>query len=305
MKVSLVKAAQDKRLLGATIDWRPQQLDLMALLEGPETTLAFCCSRQSGKSSLAAAAAVSNCTMRDDLDAMVPRGRIRYVLVASPSEDQSREFVRIAAAFVEASPVLRGCAKVRADRIDFALPSGARTAILAMPARDSSARGKSASMVILDEAGHLSDTEGPSSDERLFAGLTPSTIVFGDHARILLASTPHGEGNLFHRIVTEAEAGLLPSARAVRRTIKEMNPDVTDAWLAARRAELGEAMYRQEYEASFEAGTSNFFALSKVAFADRPAAPQEGHNWVVNRPGFDGGSGVLWSGQGLVGLAVA
>ncbi len=118
--------------------------------------------------------------MRDDLDAMIPRGRIRYCLIASPSEDQSREFVRIAAAFVEASPILRSLASVKSDRIDFALPSGAKTAILAMPARDSSARGKSAALVVLDEAGHLADTEGPSSDERLFAGLTPSTIVFGD-----------------------------------------------------------------------------------------------------------------------------
>ncbi len=96
----------------------------------------------------------------------------------------------------------------------------------------------------------------------------------------MLASTPHGEGNLFHRIVTEAEAGLLPSARAVRRTIKEMNPDVTDSWLEARRAELGEPMYRQEYEASFEAGTSNFYDLSKIVFDDRPATPHEGRNWL-------------------------
>jgi hypothetical protein len=197
--VPLVQACRDRQLLGATLDWRTQQLELMATLEGPEVLHAWNCSRQSGKTSMEAACAVANCTLREDLDQLIPRGRVRYVLVASPSEDQSREFVRVAAAFVEASPILRPLASIRSDRIDFALPTGAKTAILAMPARDSSARGKTASLICLDEAGHLADTGGPASDERLFTSLTPSTVVFGDLARILLASTPHGEGNLFHR----------------------------------------------------------------------------------------------------------
>lgn len=281
MIVPLIKACQDPLLLGATLLWRAPQLELLAHLEGPEVTHAWNCSRQSGKSSLGGAAAVWNCTMREDLDALVPRGRIRYALIASPSEDQSREFVRICKAFIEGSPILQGLASFRSDRIDFQLPNSAKTAILAMPARDSSARGKTASLIVLDEAGHLADTEGPASDERLFTSLTPSTVVFGEKARILLASTPHGEGNLFHRIVTEAEGGVLPSARAVTRTIREMNPDISEEWLQARRAELGEPMYLQEYECAWLSGVNNLFDLTRIAFVSGPADPGDAEYWIA------------------------
>jgi hypothetical protein len=54
-------------------------------------------------------------------------------LIAAPSESQSRELIRVAAGMVEVSPVLRSLATIRAEEILFDLPSGAKTALRALP----------------------------------------------------------------------------------------------------------------------------------------------------------------------------
>ena len=137
-------------------------------------------------------------------------------------------------------------------------------------------------MLIFDEAGHLTDTTGgPASDERLFTALTGSTVVFGEQARVLLVSTPHGKGNLFHRLYEGAVSGTLDSARATHRTIHEMNPDISQAWLDARRAELGEAMFEQEFLAAFTDAAGSFFDLRDVPLDDVPAPPDAARSWIA------------------------
>jgi phage terminase large subunit-like protein len=153
--VPLRRAATDPRLLGATITWRSRQLDMLDLFgDDALRLLVVAAGRQGGKTTAAGATGIWNATCRDDLDALMPRGRTRFVLLASPSEAQSRESVRVMTAMLEASPALRDLATVTADRIDFTLPSGARTAIRALPANPRSVRGMTASCVICDEAAH-------------------------------------------------------------------------------------------------------------------------------------------------------
>src|ERR1039458_3028451 len=190
--ISLVTAAQDKGLLGATLTLRPRQLALLASLEGPERTHVWAIARQQGKSTLAAMAAVHGCVFRDDLDAILPRGRTRYCLAAAPGQAQASEFVRLCEALIDASPTLRSLATVSRDRIDFALPSRAKSAILALPANSRAVRGTSASLIVLDEFAHFADTAGPASDARMLTALEPTTAVFGDAARMLVCSTPYG-----------------------------------------------------------------------------------------------------------------
>jgi phage terminase large subunit-like protein len=167
MNVSLSKAAADVALLGATVRWWPKPQELLASLEGPERVHVWSIGRQAGKSSLAACAAVHNAALRDDLDGIVPKGRTRYLLVAAPGEDQAREFVRLCDALIDASPLLRRMATVKADEIRFRKPNGAKIAIRAMAANSRTARGRSASLIVLDEFAHFTDTAGPASDEEI------------------------------------------------------------------------------------------------------------------------------------------
>jgi hypothetical protein len=191
MQAPLLKALDDPRLLGS-LPWWESQRRLLASLEEPVVTHAWNCSRQTGKSSMVAAVSVWNCCCRDDLDAIVDNRR-RHVLVISTNTEQSQNFLEIAAEFARRSPVISRWARIKQDHIEFKLPSGAKPVIVAMPARDAAARGRTASLVCLDEFGHLSGVEGPANDERLFAALTPSVTRFGDLARNVCRVAAHAK----------------------------------------------------------------------------------------------------------------
>jgi len=288
--IQLGKAARDRRLLGASIAWRPAQLGLLDSLDGPESLHLWCVARQCGKTSMAAAAAIANAALRDDLDAMLPHGRWRYVPVISPSEDQSRDFTRVAEALVEASPVLAGYAEVSAGRIDFRLPRvdehggrwTAKTSIRALPANSRSMRGLTSALVVAEEMAHWrSDTGGEADERRIWGAITPMQVAFGKAAKVLCLSTPWGEDNLFAELLKSIEGGVIPSARAVRASIVEMWPEVDRGWLEGERAKMGEDAYRTEYLAELVASGGSFFDLRGVGFEDAPARPSDGRRYVA------------------------
>lgn len=287
--VSLARAVRDKRLLGAAIGWYDGQLELFDLIAANRMFIGAI-GRQSGKSMIAAAASTHNATMCPALDLVVPSGRIRYVLAVSPSEEQSREFIRLCEMLIEASPVLAPLADVQADRILFRIPRvrpdgssfTAKTAIRALPANSRTIRGTSASMLTFDEFGHFQDSGGPGSDERVWAALMPSTRAFGDLAKIVVISTPDGPTGRFAELHNAATAGVMPGAVAVQAATAEIVPDVDEGWLEAQRVELGENLYQQEYEGRFVTTGGSFFDLDALEFDDDgPALPRDAVSWVA------------------------
>ena len=213
----------------------------------------FSIGRQSGKSTLGAMAGVHNATLRPDLDALVPHGRTRYVLAAAPAEVQAREFVTLCAAMIDASPALARLATVKTDRIDFRAGVGCADRDPG-DAGQQPIRAASASMIVLDEFAHLIDTDGSASDARMFAALEPSTRVIGDLARIVILSTPFGETGRFYELFMAAEDGVMPSSRAVRAPVWEVDERLDEAWRDRKRVEVGEDTFRQEYGAEWVAG---------------------------------------------------
>lgn len=303
--ISLTRAVQDRRLLGAdpALALWPRQLELLQSLEGPERTHLWSIGRQSGKTTLAALAAIHNATMRPDLDDILPRRRRRYVLVAGPGEEQSREFIAICKGFIEDSPLLRSMAKFSATRIDFSLPSGRSTVIRALPANSKTLRGMSASLVVGEEFAHFSSgTGGPGSDERMYRALRPSMRRFGSKARMLLVSTPDGEHGKFFELFRDAESGALPMSRAVRAPSWEVDPTYDEAQREADRHELGEDGYAEEVGAEFITGRSTFFDLDGIAFATAPALPSEGKKWIA---GLDAAFSEDFFGVCVVGESIA
>jgi phage terminase large subunit-like protein len=220
--------------------------------------------------------------MRDDLDQILPRGRRRYVLVAAPGESQSREFVRVAAGMIDGSPLLRSLATLRSDSVEFNLPSGRQTVIRALPANPRTVRGMSASLVIGDEAAHFNKDDQLVSDAAMVEALEASTSVFRVLGRMILISTPAGEVGEFYRLFTAARDGLIDRAVAIHAPAWELNPDLdSDEWRDSKRQLLGNDAFEQEHAASFISGAGAFFDLRGVAFADGPARPEEGADWVA------------------------
>src|SRR5271155_3697746 len=95
-RTSMAAVAANRQLLGATTTWRPKQMEVFNILDGRETLFILSLGRQSGKSSMAAAASIWNSALRLDLDE-ITGSRLRTCPVVSPTESQSRLFVAKAA----------------------------------------------------------------------------------------------------------------------------------------------------------------------------------------------------------------
>lgn len=133
------------------------------------------CTRQWGKSTVTAVMAVHR--------AVSEQGSL--VLVLSPSERQSSEFVRKCAGFVRKLGM-----RVRGDGdndVSIQLPNGSR--IVGLPGAERTIRGFSAvSLMLIDEAARV--------DDELYFGVTPMLAVGGGD--LWLLSTPYGKRGFFY-----------------------------------------------------------------------------------------------------------
>lgn len=279
--VTLGQAARDPGAIGGCVPWWPAQLDLLDSLDTDIQTHIWALGRQAGKTSMAAAASIHNAAMRPDLDSILPRGRVRYILVAGAGQDQSFEFIRVCKGMLAQLPELEALTTQWTARIEFDLGHGRVSCIRAMPTWARSVRGLSASLVVLDEFAHVAQTAGPGADVQLYSAITPALRAFGARAKVLAISTPSGRTGKFYELFEEAAGGVLPSARAVQGTVHEIVPNIDQGWLDAQRAELGESLYAQEYEANFNEAGGAFFDLSQIEFADSEAYVEEGTDWVA------------------------
>jgi Terminase large subunit, T4likevirus-type, N-terminal len=186
------------------------------------------CSRQWGKSTLTALKAVHRaCFERNSL-----------VLVVSPSERQSAEFVMKAAQFMcQLGLRVKGDGK---NKISLLFPNGSR--IVGLPSKEMTVRGFSAvSLLIVDEAARVPNV--------MYDSIRPMLAVSdGD---LWLMSTPFGRRGFFY----EEWVGNDPDWTRVTATAEEC-PRISKRFLEKERTKISEAWFRQEYlcEFTLEAG---------------------------------------------------
>lgn len=289
--VSLLRAVRDPNLLGTvTLPGHdkptglfPAQLELMRDVEADARILIWCLGRRSGKTTMAALVALWSCLLRPDLDAMVRPGERRYAVVVATSREQARILVDAARSLVEASPLLASSLESSdSDELRFRLPDGSRTALRAMPCSGRAVRGLPVSVVIFDEIAHfLTETEGPAAADRVYGALLPATAQFGDLARVLLISTPWGSDGLFAREFHRARSGELAGAIARQAPTAEVNPTISQAFLAAEEARDPET-FLGEYGATFLGSGSAFLDFDMFDIAERGRLrPEAGTNWIA------------------------
>jgi len=181
------------------------------------------CSRQWGKSTVAAVKAV-HCAWSE-------AGGL--VLVASPSERQSGEFVRKAAEFVRRLGI-----RARGDgdnALSLLLPNGSR--IVGLPGTEATVRGFSAvSLLLVDEAARVED--------ELYQAVRPMLAV--SDGTLWLMSTPNGQRGFFW----EAWAHGGPEWERVRVPAEEC-PRIKREFLEEERRVLDARRYGQEYGCEF------------------------------------------------------
>lgn len=197
------------------------------------------CSRQWGKSTVTAAKAVHRAYTRPGC----------LVLVASPGERQSAEFLRKASALVR-----RLAIKPRGDgdnAVSLLFPNGSR--IVGLPGTEATVRGFSAaSMILIDEASRVHD--------ELYMSLRPMLAV-GD-GDLWLMSTPAGQRGFFY------EAWTGGGGEWMRVGVKATDCSrITGKFLDEERGEMGASLFSQEYMCEFVGSGSDMFARELVEAA--------------------------------------
>lgn len=204
-------------------DWQKQFLD------DPAKRKALCCSRQAGKSTIAAAGALHMACYRPQ----------SLILIVSGSQRQARELFRKVLAFyhtMDRSPDIE-----RITTTELELANGSR--IVCLPAKSDTIRGYSGpSLVIIDEAAHVPDD--------VYFTLAPMLAV--SNGELWLCSTPYGKRGFFYEIHQEVQDDAQGYSWKRWTVPADSIPRISDAFLEDQRLHMPEAWFRQEYFCSFE-----------------------------------------------------
>lgn len=141
------------------------------------------------------------------------------------------------------------------NKRSFVLENGSKAFSSASSA--SSIRGRSISILYLDELGFIPNTQA----EDFFTAVYP-TISAGKDTKILISSTPNGY-NMFHRFWSEAEKkinGFVPIQVFWHET-----PGRDQAWYNEQKAVLGELKAAQELDCHFLGSSKTLLSGSTLA----------------------------------------
>ncbi len=228
-----------------TVKFAPDPQQREVLLSGARRGI-LNCARQWGKSTVTAVKAVHRAYTRPGA----------LVLVASPSERQSTEFLRKAADVVRELGL-----RVRGDGDNAAsllLPNGSR--IVGLPGREATVRGFSAvSLIVIDEAARVPD--------EMYLALRPMLAV--GEGDLWMMSTPCGQRGFFHDTWVDGSDEWMrvsvPATECQR---------ISARFLEGERREMDEATFAQEYLCEFTRHDADVFARELVeAAVDETAEP--------------------------------
>jgi len=205
------------------------------LLRSTSKRLLLNCSRQSGKTTVVAALALHK--------AMYSPGS--FSLIFAPTQDQSTEF------FARVAELSYGLGLDTVDpeamrKTGMDLKNGSR--VEARPGSERSARGRTADLLVIDEAARVVDG--------LYQAIRPMLAV--TQGTLVVLSTPDGRRGFFYHEWTEGTGWDRYSVTA------EECPRITQEFLDEERSKLPAWIYRQEYELSFEETEDSVFTTEMV-----------------------------------------
>jgi hypothetical protein len=205
------------------------------LLRSTSERILMLCSRQAGKSTMAAVVALHR--------AVYQPGSL--ILVLAPAERQAKELFGKIAAFYR---VLGHAVPSDSHRkLGMAWANGSR--IEALPGTEKTIRGFSGvDLLILDEASRVAD--------ELYHAVRPMLAVSG--GSLMMLSTPYGKRGVFFEEWTEGagwERYEIPASEV---------PRISEEFLAEERRALPTRVYQQEYFCAFVETDDQVFAYADV-----------------------------------------
>jgi terminase large subunit-like protein len=200
------------------------------------------CTRQWGKSTIAAAKAVHRAFTQPDSE----------VLVASPSQRQSAEFLRKASRMVAELGILpRGDGD---NPVSLLFPNGSR--IVGLPGNEGTVRGFSGvSLLLIDEASRVED--------HMYKALLP--MLATTNGDLWLLSTPCGKRGFFYEEWQHGGAAWLRISVPATEC-----PRIDAAFLESQRNTLEADWFAQEYLATFVDNGMSYFNRDLIEAAIDP-----------------------------------
>jgi hypothetical protein len=208
------------------------------LLLSSEKRIILNCSRQSGKSTIAAILALHHAL--NDPGALV--------LVLSPSLRQSGELFKKVMGFY------KDPGKLMASETETALTLQLhnKSRIVSLPGKEQTIRGFSGvSLLIVDEAARV--------DDELYYAVRPMLAV--SQGRMILLSTPFGKRGFFFNEWSTSRAW-----KKIKITAYEC-PRIAPVFLEEERLALGDWWFRQEYECEFSENVDAYFSYEEIQAA--------------------------------------
>ena len=218
------------------------------LLRSDSVRVLLNCSRQSGKSTMAAILALNR--------ALYHPGSL--ILCLAPALRQSQELFYKLGTFYSA---LGEPLKAYGERqLSLELTNGSR--IVALPGSERTVRGFSgASLLVVDEAARV--------DDELYFSIRPMLAVSG--GRLIAMSTPYGRRGFFFQEWTNGSGWERYEVPAVEV------PRISSEFLEEERRALGQWWFQQEYCCAFEEAEGAFFRgedlQRSLTLKDTSAAP--------------------------------
>jgi Terminase large subunit, T4likevirus-type, N-terminal len=212
------------------------------VLDGFARRVLLCCSRQWGKSTVTAVAAVHQAYLTPGSE----------VVVVGPSGRQSAELVRKARRFASKLGLsLRGDGQ---NRISLLFPNGSR--MVGLPANEATVRGFSAvTLMLVDEAARVPDD--------LYEAVKP--MLATTDGSLWLMSTPYGKRGFFYEEwVRGGDAWLRVEAPATECS------RIPARFLEEERTQKGERLFSQEYLCKFVQDDDCMFREEDLRACMRP-----------------------------------
>ena len=192
-----------------------------------------------------------------NLDQYIRPGEERYVLIVSVREDSARLHIRQITKLLRHTKALSDMIQtVKEDRVE--LKNG--VIILSLPASARSARGYTASAIVMDEGAFFTDSLGNSSAEAIFQALSPTTSSFGDDARLVITTSVNAKVGLVYDLYDRATQGELEDWHVTKVSTRELNPKVSERIINSalkRDPESAQAEYFAEFREQTEAFLSS------------------------------------------------
>jgi hypothetical protein len=254
--------------------WPKQKEVLNNLFERNVNHAIWALGRRSGKTFMAAIAALYMCFVQDEyFIRKVRKGEKWYVIAVANDLGQSKIALDNIRQLILNSPFEQEI--TRETSLEIEIKNGC--VFQAIPASARASRGKAVVALIQDELAFSIDGDANRGAEAMYTALAPSIAQFGKYGKIIELSSPYLTSGVFFNHFKQAQSGEFPGMQALQIPTWEINPSLPfDCDFLTNARNKDEETFYVEFGAQFRANNSVLLAPEIVDAAvnkDRTILP--------------------------------